>query len=443
MQKENRDEIKDLVVVNKSEIKDAVKDTLSLARCLAETELSEIDTGDEMQRRIRYQHYYTAIILIGMYKGDCKYKEIFCEHHEDILGVLENGKYHGIQVKTRQLSDGPFGLNDTAVKSSIKRFIELNEKFPNQFTKFIFVANCDFVKDKSGNDINHFVSQAKEYVSGNEFKPSTLEKFLKELETLTGIQREDIIKVVSMIELQLGPELQGIGLIAQSFLGLLPKCVGYSVEKVKIMFKHIVDLIYTASSKEIENPIMYYTALCEGSLIDTQKAFIINSKRVTKKHIKDIIESLPTKTYYLISANDNNIELLPDRQNRMKLKMAYGMIDPGDIESMDDLRVSAESYFFENNYKESSDSNIIKEFIHIKTLLLNMAREVKGRCKDNGAPYGDKMLRAIEQKIDEIIKSRPEDVFHYRYEILKGVIGYLTGGCKIAFSEEPKGGWKV
>ncbi|MGI0060997.1 MAG: hypothetical protein ACREBA_00930, partial [Nitrosotalea sp.] len=61
--------------------------------------------------------------------------------------------------------------------------------------------------------------------------------------------------------------------------------------------------------------------------------------------------------------------------------------------------------------------------------------EAKTETKNNDKLYGDGMLNNIEKRIDGIAKMRPQDVFFIKYEILKGIIGILTGDCKVWFSE--------
>jgi hypothetical protein len=51
------------------------------------------DPGDDMQRRIRYQHAYGVILLVASIRKELPYVAIWCEHHEDLLGELADGRY--------------------------------------------------------------------------------------------------------------------------------------------------------------------------------------------------------------------------------------------------------------------------------------------------------------------------------------------------------------
>ena len=107
--------------------------------------LSVTDPGDDMQRRLRYQASYGALLCLDLLiEEEDGAAEIFCEHHEDFLVKTKSGKYVGVQVKTRLPGEGPFKSGDEAVKNALSRFIALDLAFPNQFVRFVLVANCDF-----------------------------------------------------------------------------------------------------------------------------------------------------------------------------------------------------------------------------------------------------------------------------------------------------------
>jgi hypothetical protein len=73
----------------------------------SDTTLNTEDPGDDIQRRFRYQSTYAAILSSSMLQDDSKIEEVFCELHLNILLKLMDGKFHGVQVKTRQLNHLP------------------------------------------------------------------------------------------------------------------------------------------------------------------------------------------------------------------------------------------------------------------------------------------------------------------------------------------------
>lgn len=406
--------------------------------------LSEIDKGDEMQRRIRYQHTCTAYIALLMYTEKLSFEEILCEQQEDILGVCKNQKFYGIQIKTRQLSDGPFKLNDAAVKASIKRFVELDLKFPKQFERFVFISNCEYLRDETGNSIDTLMKQIIILEErGFVFKPRTLEDYIKGVEKECSTDRIKVLDVLRRIEFQTMPGLDEIdSKIITETLSKIEICNDLNVAKLNHILKMLKYTIYEASSKFIDDPIRDYIALFKGDKLIKITEAEVNAKRITKQMIKSIIENVSTKAYYLAS-NDSEFLLSPDRKMKMEKKMNCGLIDPEIISVMELLRQKAEEYYLGSYYSSSEENLVRKELEHILNIIQNQAIEAKVRSKEKGSQYGPIMMRDIEDRLNEICKTRHKDVNNCPYEILKGLVGLLTGECKIAFSEVPEGGWDV
>lgn len=106
--------------------------------------LSDRDPGDDMQRRLRYQAAYGALLCLECVDNE-GFSEVFCEHHEDFLVRTRSGLYVAVQVKTRAMHLGAFRSNETPVTTALARFVQLDKEFPSSFEAFVLVANCDFL----------------------------------------------------------------------------------------------------------------------------------------------------------------------------------------------------------------------------------------------------------------------------------------------------------
>ncbi|PED91596.1 hypothetical protein CON43_01200 [Bacillus cereus] len=404
--------------------------------------LSKTDPGDEVQRRFRYQHTYTALISIQMASGKIAYKELLCELHEDILGIRNDGKFEGIQIKTKQISDGPFELEEESIVKSLLRFIKLYNNFPGSFKKFIFVSNCPTRDDETGKSLNNLINKAKNKKPKDPFRPNTLEKFFKSLCEKSSSNEQDVINVLSIIEIQQGPSIEDIeSKILTDHLGKMDECSETPLPKLRIILNSIVSHIYFASSKRVENPLQDYIAFVNGNEQLLEKVHI-NTKRITINRITKLITEPLTKNLFLGSRKgppSKNNSLTSDL---MFHKMECGLIEEDSIEIMDDLRASAETYILKNHYKTKNPTETLKQLDQIFTIIKNQAIESKSRSKLKGSPYGVVMLHDIEDRLEKIVENRHDDVYQTPYEILKGIIGILTNECKVAFSEEPPGGWK-
>jgi Cap4 dsDNA endonuclease len=105
------------------------------------------DPGDDVQHRFRYQHSFAAIQCLRLLDPSAAYTAVFCENHEDILLRRTNGKYDGVQVKTRKFERDRFAANDPDITRSIARFAALEKSFPNSFEQYHIVTNHGFWDD--------------------------------------------------------------------------------------------------------------------------------------------------------------------------------------------------------------------------------------------------------------------------------------------------------
>lgn len=384
--------------------------------------------GDDVLRRYRYQHLYTILLAIQMYRKEIPYKQLFCELADDVLGVLSNDKLVSIQIKTSE-SKPEFSHNDPDVIKSINRFINLDQTFPNTFEEFIFVSNVGFKKNK---DLNKIIKLAKE-------KPNTLnsdaKEFIEKLSENNSTNKTDIIRVLSKTKTLKGPSLDNIeSKIETDYLSKIEKCSAFSVPKLSSLLNILVLVIYKKSSKVIENSIKDYVAFVEDGE-EQQLQHEVKSKQILPDTIAEIVEN--ETIVYLVSNNPTKFQLKSGTVKLMEQKMAAGGIGTMEISSMKNLAYSACNHFFEEYNKRNGEPEIIKQEIdHLQTLLENEAAESETDTKNDDALYGTDMLRSLEGRIRNITRSRSGDVFGIKYEILKGIIGILTGDCKIWFNNE-------
>ncbi|MFC3750098.1 dsDNA nuclease domain-containing protein [Paenibacillus sp. GCM10012306] len=398
------------------------------------------DPGDETQKRFRYQHTFTVLISIQMFAGKIPYKELYCEHHEDILAVREDGKYDGLQIKTRQVTDGLFELRDAAIKKSLLRFIKLESDFVNSFSNFMIISNCPFREDDSAKSLINLVKQVSNIPLISDIKPRDLQTYIHELVEESGLSLDVVLSTIKKIKVLVGPGLDDIDAkIINDHLGKINQCIGASIEKLRIIHRRLCEKVYFASSRFLENGVYDYAALASGQVNTVAEE--INAKRITKLAVEKIVQENFSKNLFLNARSDATDIIKAKSNHLLKRKMSSGFIDYEEIEIMDDLRTDAEDYFLTNSFKAENRQEYLSEIQQIKKIVLNQSVEAKSRCKKEGAPYGTEMLHSVEDRLREVSTNRSKDVFGCPYEILKGLVGVLTNECKVAFSKEPPGGW--
>jgi len=389
--------------------------------------------GDEVQKRFRYQYLYTVLLSVQMYQGTIPYEELFCELNEDILAVLPSKKLVPIQIKTRESSRGPFGLRDDSVKQSLRRFITLNNEFPNSFEEFIFVSNIGF---KPNSDLTKLIEQIKIKKTAQE--SNHYDEFIDELVILTSTSREKIVETLSKTKCQIGPGLDDIGnTVLKEHLSKISHCSQLSVSQLEAIQDNFVFIIFKKCSKVIEDSVSQYSAFVKDG--ETKKiSQEIESKRITKSLIEKIAKE-GVNNIYLVSKNLTSISLKVGSIDLMQAKMNSGGINILEIRSMENLAYSAETYFLEKYHRNNGSPEIRKQIEQIQVKLLNEAAEANTDCNSNTERYGEKMLANIENRLRKIVSEKHEDVFQIPYEILKGVIGILAGDCKVYFSKKIMG----
>lgn len=123
---------------------------------------SEVDNGDDMQRRLRYQAQYAALQSLAFFDSECRIDYLYCEHQQDVLVKMQNGRFHGVQVKTKAAHLGTFKATEESIMASIARFSEQNKEFPSQFERFIIATNRAFIRSKDKHDVKHLISKSKQ-----------------------------------------------------------------------------------------------------------------------------------------------------------------------------------------------------------------------------------------------------------------------------------------
>lgn len=111
------------------------------------------DVGDATANRFRYQWVCSAISCCALLDDKADIEEVFCEHHEDILLKRRDGKYIGVQVKTRDSTQPLWSASDEIVLKSFARFTVLNLQFPDQFCEFSFSTNHPMQSRRNGQDV--------------------------------------------------------------------------------------------------------------------------------------------------------------------------------------------------------------------------------------------------------------------------------------------------
>jgi Cap4 dsDNA endonuclease len=116
------------------------------------------DAGDEVQRRFRCQINYSALKALQLLATEVSIRAIYCEQVEDLLIERLDGKFVGIQIKTRDLNQGPFKSSDEPIVRALSRFCVRDARFRGWFALFILATNFAFYESNGPDDLRKILS---------------------------------------------------------------------------------------------------------------------------------------------------------------------------------------------------------------------------------------------------------------------------------------------
>ncbi len=391
----------------------------------------DISKGAKTHANYQFQYSCTAIIAINMYTGHYKFKEIFCEISEDVLGIKNNNHLVGIQIKHRESKYGAFPITDPAIVQTIKKFHQLDEQFSDNCDEFIFMSNMEIVFDgkKSLEDLS------KECKDNPKKLPSNIWKIIEDLGEKTEMNTDQVIHTLSKMKYVLVPDRDHIqDTIVNKHLSTVSECKTLHQTKLNDIVVSLIEMI-DKKSTFIQDSLILYSAFLNEVNKDNQ---IVNTKRITPDDVKDVIKKGATYVY-LDSKQTSAITVgsygLIDR------KMTMGRINQSEIENMKSLTKSAQSFILERYHEEEESEQILKDYQDVQTRLLTMQAECETAARNTDVSFGSKKLELLEKRLHTEVEETPEKFHYFQYEHLKGIIGMLMTKCSVPFSDKPKGGW--
>jgi len=386
--------------------------------------------GDTVQRRYRYQYLYTIILAIQMHQKTIQYERLFCELAEDILGVLPNKKFVGIQIKTLEQPGQLFGYNDDAVIDSLSNFCKLYKKFPTKFEEFIFVSNVDFKESSNLEDI-------LEMIKNNKKLEKKHDAIIDKIKIRSTLNKSLIQKVLKITSIQKGPSLEDIDSnVIHEHISKIPECLDLTVWQLEGILKHSIEMVFEKSSKVIDDSIIHYAKFVKDGKRKS-KLQEVYSKEITPETIEFLLDNV--NPVYLKSTSVPSMKLKEGSIGIMQKKMNLGEINQMEIDIMEKLSYAAQVHFFDEYNKQNGMADVIKTQLNqLEIIVTNESAEAKTETMKEQEPYGSEMMKRVEARLSTLSINRQEDVFHKKYEILKGMVGILTSDCKIWFSNHTK-----
>jgi hypothetical protein len=407
---------------------------LTVSNVAPDQSIDTSDTGDDTQNRFRFQAAYAAYLTLQLLGQSSPYECVYCELLEDILIKCKNGKFIGVQVKTKKKSLGPFRFGDDEVLQSLKKFIILDKKFPNAFQNFQLSTNCGFLSSKDTSDLTYALDLLQKENIRIDKKDNT---FASRIETLTGLtncSKKQVLATLSKVNLTDWADLKNYRIILADDISKITNKQAQPDYVLKKMAQELIGLTWNAAclSTDLSKPSYY------GMLQDpqgTSNQAIIQNKRITSAMVDDCLARCEDSVILLQSIEPMPISLSRDATKLLEKKMLRGGIGASNIRLMKNNNWSAQYLFVEWLHKRGR-VEAENHADHLSLLVWNECQEAHDSVKKPNELYGEKMLEIVRNKLHYTFDNQIKSQYHeMSYPQLLGVAGILTEDCKLWWSE--------
>ena len=400
-------------------------------RGIADT-LDTSDPGDETQRNFRYQHAYGVILLVAGARGREPYVALWCEHHEDLLCERSDGRFDGYQIKTRRPEIGDWTTNDEPFRRSIKRFVALLRRFPDDIDKLHFVSNAECSDSADGRHIAKSPQQLRRALEGCrsiDEVPAPFADTLTDLASFCDCTTSEVFNCLRRVHFVKGPSRDSFDTeLAHDHLSTLPAFQFMIPAQLNRVRDSLVQLVYKASSLQVDSPDRH---LCPVDATDRRNPRLM-SKRLDVKLALETVDSAAPFRYLPVESALPLGDAFSQAPRRSR-KLSEGGLGAY-TELMERRALSAEAHLIEFAHLQPE---LAKAAVNqIENIVLGECMEARLAASAEGSPYGTRMLVDVNERLRHAARNEPSTVYCQPYEVLSGVAALLTGACKVWWSPE-------
>jgi hypothetical protein len=389
------------------------------------------DVGADTQRRFRHQACYTAILSLGLLDDEGPLKELYCEHHDDVVLRLNSGCFKAIQLKTRLVGGVPFKCGDAEIVSSLRRFVTLEAKFPGRFESYLLASNVGFWHEKkNGSNLDYILNELR---AGSGSSYATVVK--KIAETMPAINHDMVLAALRKVQLGITPGLDDVEPKLREELAQISEFRGRRYDELKAASDSLRDRIFEASSLAGLSALPEYLAVCSDSPQSMQDQHVIQSKRISKAIVSEVLNrelssATLLRTYQLVPIAD-----LPTGMNRMEIKMAAGGLSVREIDHLKDLKFSTE-YLLQQWFYMYGHEQTQKYYEHLRVVVRGECLAAQENSQQPEGLYANRMLSDLRRRLEDKSTTLAAETPDCRQDHLLGMAGILTEDCKVWWSAE-------
>jgi len=386
------------------------------------------DVGADTQRRYRHQAAYTAILALGLLEDNGP-TEIYCEHHDDVILRLRDGKFRALQLKTRQYGRPPHKAGDDDVITALGRFAVFERDFPEQFDQYTIGSNLGFWSEKkNSSNLGHVLDGVR---NGKPPLTTWLDRIAKQGKVAANFISDCLQKVQTVVT----PGLDDVENRLRIHVADQSAFRSRQFHEVKAAADELRARVADACSLKNADCFPEYMALCSASAIVAKQAHAIAMKRLQRPDVEAALQKGTSPSNLLRTAQPIPVSELPKSMRVMELKLTAGGISVGEVSHLKDLKYSAE-YLLQAWLHRYGPIEADKRYQHLRVIVQEACNTSTVASKKSGTCYGEEMLAGIRGQLRTRTREQPEQVLGLGPEQLLGVAGILTEDCKVWWSEE-------
>jgi hypothetical protein len=401
------------------------------------------DRGDETQALFQYQWCAGVVLLAGALAGANKYVAIWCEHHDDLLGELPDGRFHAVQVKTNAGSNVRWSCSDSGFADAVKKFAEHEAAYSDKFERYILFSNVKpYIPGATARAPERLatspvrVRDSCRAAASCSDVPAPYKSSFDALVAHAGKPPEVVFAVMRKLDFQHGPSLEGF---REALIGVVqgvPTCKQFTMIRLEKLRDDLLFMVGKASSMDVPSLNLYASVLRS----DGRPAAAIRGKRVSRDDFEEVIRQHPGGGFRFADVGGHlQLGSASGQKDVLRQKMNAGYIGTY-FDALWLLAMSAERRLLEEAMMDPEGT--LKKTAQLESVMLVECRTAELAASEEADERlrGPRILRRVFQRAEELARHDRVTVEGERAETLKGIAGLLSGDCKFAWGATFKGG---
>lgn len=392
------------------------------------------DPGDETLRNFRYQFGYGVILLLAALRNERNYISLWCEHHEDFICERQDSFFDCYQIKTSTPENGPLHLFTESIKKSIKRFVNLNEKYGDVIGNMYIVSNTNFLDSNQADKIARCPSRLLEEIKQTTNASEISEPFSSSFNTLKG-QCEctdlNLYNTLKKVDLITGPSRQSFESdIAQVHIPTINGCENCTIPIAKSITSDLITRVAEASSLKIDSPILHLHSFFEhdrnNPRLISKRIYIEEAKAIIRKHLLSHFNYVSGSGSLVVAEGNRDL-------TKLAKKLEKGGLSDHTI-TMQRRALATEKRLLELH--TTQPEKLVRLLDQLESIVQGECDEALLAAKYASGPTGELMLLDLHKRLRNIADNDPAYVLNERYDTLIGIASLLTSECKVWWSEK-------